>query len=117
MPGPGRRARAASQDDDRPPPVPAGHKVEVLGPAPAPASVRRDELQQIDGLMGSVLADAAAGARVDPATRPGPAFREDTQALLDHLEHLGEMREKGLLAPEEYETAKGAVMHELEARS
>jgi hypothetical protein len=57
-----------------------------------------------------------------PATdRPGDAaaeeFSEGTQALLDRLERLADLRDRGLLGAEEYETAKEAVMRELEARS
>ena len=120
MPGPGQPGRAATSGaDDRPPPVPVGHRVEVVGHAPpvAPVAGRRDELQAIDGLMESLLTEAAADAPVDPARHPDAAFPEDTQALLDRLERLGEMRDRGLLKPDEYETAKDAVMHELEARS
>lgn len=44
------------------------------------------------------------------------AFGEETQALLDRLERLADMRDRGLLDAAEYETAKDAVMRELEAR-
>ena len=114
----------------RPPPVPGGHRVEVAGP------VRKDQLQAIDALFGSAVAEAVADAvaqtPVDPlqrATTPratrcdgsgagAPAeFQEGTQALLDRLERLADMRDRGLLTTAEYETAKEAVMHEIEARS
>jgi hypothetical protein len=64
------------------------------------------------------LADGAPpGAR--PAGEPGPepSFTEGTQALLDRLERLADMRDRGLLDPDEYETAKAAIMAELEERS
>jgi hypothetical protein len=50
---------------------------------------------------------------------PSPAaeFREGTQALLDRLERLGDMRDHGLLTVEEFETAKAAVVAELEERA
>ena len=50
-------------------------------------------------------------------TSPQPAFTEGTQALLDRLERLADMRDRGLLGPEEYETAKTAIMAELEGRT
>ena len=110
----------------RPPEVQAGHRVEVAGP------VRKDQLQAIDALFGAAVADAVADAVAETARRPGrsapgrraaraaadPAeFSEGTQALLDRLERLADMRDRGLLTPEEYETAKDAVMREIEARS
>ena len=55
-----------------------------------------------------------------PEGRPGsaaePEFTEGTQALLDRLERLADMRDRGLLAPDEYETAKDRIMAELEGR-
>ena len=59
--------------------------------------------------------------RAAAAGRPGRRrirreFPEGTQALLDRLERLADMRDRGLLTPEEYETAKDAVMRELESR-
>ena len=126
--GPGQPGQpSVTVIDMRPPEVQAGHRVEVAGP------VRKDQLQAIDALFGAAVADAVADAvaeiPVDPAQRapgvprrtaePGdPAeFSEGTQALLDRLERLADMRDRGLLTPEEYETAKDAVMHEIEARS
>lgn len=63
------------------------------------------------------LADAseAAGAE-DAGPASTPAFQEGTQALLDRLERLADMRAQGLLDPDEYETAKELVLRELEAR-
>ena len=61
--------------------------------------------------MGAAVTEAAA------ATSRIPRDAESTQALLDRLERLADMRDRGLLTAEEYETAKDAVMHELEARS
>jgi hypothetical protein len=118
--GPGQPARDAS--DLRPPPVPPEHRVEVVGP------VRREQLQAIDALMGAAIADAVAETPIDPDRRdagPGaaeasaaePEFSEGTQALLDRLERLADMRDRGLLNAEEYETAKHSVMRELEART
>ena len=40
-----------------------------------------------------------------------------TQALLDRLERLADLRDRGMLGEAEYETAKDSVMRELEARS
>jgi hypothetical protein len=50
------------------------------------------------------------------AAPDGPEFAEGTQALLDRLERLADMRDRGLLEPAEYETAKDAIVRELEAR-
>ena len=59
-------------------------------------------------------------APADPLARAAasvePGFVEGDQALLDRLERLADLRERGLLAPEEYETAKDAIMRELEDR-
>jgi hypothetical protein len=114
-------AGSATVVDRRPPPVPEEHRVEVVG------TVRRDELQAIDALLGAAIAEAAADAPIDPARRaaasgvgaedPSAEFPEGTQALLDRLERLADMRDRGLLTPEEYETAKDTVMRELESRS
>jgi hypothetical protein len=79
--------------------------------------------------MGAVLTEAAAETAADPRARAGeeaPAsdgaapdadFSEGTQALLDRLERLADLRDRGLLGLDEYETAKESVMRELEARS
>jgi hypothetical protein len=111
--------------DGRPPSVPEGHRVETAGP------VRREQLQAIDALLGAAIAEAAADTPIDPAKRAATAppasvsgaadgwaeFPEGTQALLDRLERLADMRDRGLLTPDEYETAKDTVMRELESRS
>jgi hypothetical protein len=70
--------------------------------------------------MGAAVAGSAAATPDLAAHRAADApseFQEGTQALLDRLERLADMRDRGLLTSEEYETAKDAVMHELEARS
>ena len=48
---------------------------------------------------------------------PEPEFTEGTQALLDRLERLADMRDRDLLGADEYETAKATIMAELEGRS
>ena len=93
--GDGRRHASAT--------VAPEHRVEVAG------SARQDQLRAIDALMGAAVTGAAA---VAPTELP-----ESTQAMLDRLERLAGMRDRGLLTAEEYETAKDAVMHELEART
>ena len=57
-------------------------------------------------------------ARPVPATAAGGSgeFAEGKQELLDRLERLADLRDRGLLQPDEYETAKEVVMRELEAR-
>jgi hypothetical protein len=97
----------------------------------------REELAQIAADFGAAIGAVMAEVRMDPDLRvmgeadgaaqpgsgsaPGPmpeeAFTEGTQALLDRLERLADMRDRGLLAPEEYETAKATIMAELEGRS
>jgi hypothetical protein len=62
---------------------------------------------------GVAAADDAAAGIPSP---DGPEFAEGTQALLDRLERLADMRDRGLLEPAEYETAKDAIMRELETR-
>ena len=99
--------------------------------------MRKDQLQAIDALFGSAVAEAVADAvaqtpvdplqraadtagdppATDPAAGAPADFQEGTQALLDRLERLADMRDRGLLTSAEYETAKEAVMHEIEARS
>jgi hypothetical protein len=74
---------------------------------------------------GEIMAAAPATAEPAPAPAPSPApapepepeFTEGTQALLDRLERLADMRDRGLLGADEYETAKAAIMAELEGRS
>ena len=83
-------------------------------------SPRQDQLRAIDALMGAAVTEAAAETPADPARLAAEApteLPESTQALLDRLERLADMRDRGLLTAEEYETAKDAVMRELEARS
>ncbi|MEI7742224.1 MAG: SHOCT domain-containing protein [Chloroflexota bacterium] len=113
----------------------AGHHPAAAAPS-SPAAAERRELAAIAADFGAAVDHAAAQTPVaPPARRPedaagstvdsGPGadgaadkeFSEGTQALLDRLERLGDMRDRGLLEPAEYETAKEAIMHELEARS
>lgn len=81
-------------------------------------SARPDLAEQLTGIA-AVLDAAADRAEARAASKPSmerPAFGEETQALLDRLERLADMRDRGLLDAAEYETAKDAVMRELEAR-
>jgi hypothetical protein len=90
----------------------------------------REALRDIASLMGAAVADAAAETPMDPDLRAAGAlaeagggadedadFSEGTQALLDRLERLADMRDRGLLGADEFETAKEAIMRELESRS
>lgn len=62
--------------------------------------------------MGSGISLSAAEPRGPEAgERP-----ETTQGLLDRLERLAALRDRGLLSADDYETAKRAVMHDLEGR-
>jgi hypothetical protein len=96
-------------------------------------TARSTELQAIASDMGAVITEAAAETPADPRARAdGDAqaggrdghdaaadagFSEGTQALLDRLERLADLRDRGLLGLDEYETAKDSVMRELEGRS
>jgi hypothetical protein len=100
--------------DTRPPTVAPEHRVEMAG------SARQDQLRAIDALLGAAVVGAAAETPVDPARRAAgasPETQESTEALLDRLERLADMRDRSLLTAHEYETAKDAVMRELEDRS
>ncbi len=93
----------------RPPPVPASHRVEVAGGG------RQAQLQAIDSAMGKLVIDASAAAPLR-ASDGMPAPRPNRETLLEHLEKLGEMRDRGQLSADEFETLKAAVMTELEAQ-
>ena len=73
------------------------------------------EVRIAPGTVVTPLARDALDAGDDGAG--GAAFNEGTQALLDRLERLADLRDRGMLGAEEYETAKASVMRELEARS
>ena len=131
--GPGQPAQApVTVIDMRPPPVPGGHRVEVAGPVregPAAGDRRALRLRGGRGRGGCRRADPGRSAATGRRRRGRPTchgsgraaapaeFQEGTQALLDRLERLADMRDRGLLTSAEYETAKEAVMHEIEARS
>jgi hypothetical protein len=112
----------------------AGVAATVAAPAARRVSTARSaELQAIASGMGAVIIEAAAETPADPRARaggdgeagdgagPDPAadgdFSEGTQALLDRLERLADLRDRALLEPDEYETAKDSVVRELEGRS
>jgi hypothetical protein len=82
---------------------------------------RDDELRAIARDIELAVSGAMAQMPADPQARiddgPGAGFEEGTQALLDRLERLADLRDRGLLGEDEYETAKDAVMRELETRS
>jgi hypothetical protein len=103
----------------------------------------RQALAGIAADFGAAIANAVAQAPVAPGARDAdgpppaaadeapsmgegadddgaagqPGFTEGTQALLDRLERLADMRDRGLLEPAEYETAKATIMAELEGRT
>jgi hypothetical protein len=91
------------------------------------AEERYRELAGIAADLGAAIGSVMAETPVDPAARavatgdagavPEADFTEGTQALLDRLERLADMRDRDLLGPDEYETAKAAIMAELEERS
>lgn len=100
---------------------------------PMGAAETRAALAGVAALLAAASREAQAGVRVGdapdasdtpgdreaaaPGTAPGSAeFTEGTQALLDRLERLADMRAQGLLDEPEYEVAKDAVLRELAAR-
>ncbi len=136
-----RAARKAAKLPYEPDPA-TGTIIRIVGPdgvrvVPADDPEAREQMAAIAAAMEAALdkveavtpalvpdevADAA-GVQTDPgAAQPDPAgggsaeFDEGTQALLDRLERLGDMRDRGLLEPAEYETAKDAIVRELESR-
>jgi hypothetical protein len=136
--GPGQPARDAARPSGF-----AGVTAATSGPVAVHTTVQsvemkpdeaREALRDIASLMGAAVADAAAETPMDPDLRAAPTaamagggaaaglggeadFSEGTQALLDRLERLADMRDRGLLGDEEFETAKEAIMRELESRS
>ena len=105
--------RPTGAGDTRPPTVAREHRVEVAG------SARRDQLRAIDALMGAAVTEAAAATSMDPARRapgPGPSSRRARRPCSTGW-NVADMRDRGLLTAEEYETAKDAVMRGIEARS
>jgi hypothetical protein len=97
------------------------------GPATAPraglriteAASERAVLRGIATAMGAAVTQAAAETPADPLARlpDGDGFAEGTQALLDRLERLADLRDRGLLTPGEFETAKAVIVAALEARA
>jgi len=124
LPGPGQPARGAGS-------ATAAGRTTPAGPAPAarpapPAAAMADPettaLRDIASLMGAAITEAAAETPMDPRLRSATAdvdagFSEGTQALLDRLERLADMRDRGLLGEDEFETAKTAIVRELESRT
>lgn len=121
LPGPSQPARPASVR------VITSQGVEIRD---ASDPETRAQLEAIDEAMAAAITAAAATTPLDPRARQqaghgtsaeahaddSARFTEGTQALLDRLERLADMRDRGLLEPAEYETAKEAIVAELEAR-
>jgi hypothetical protein len=74
------------------------------------SAARKGELAEISADMGAAVAQALH----EPAAPDG--IEESTQALLDRLERLAHLRDRGLLGHDEYETAKETIVRELETR-
>ncbi len=133
LPGPRQRARpdsgaSAERDATADPDATAAiAKGAVTSVVDRPSPEEALELRAIASAMGAVITDAAAEIPADPERRRSAAaaeagdgeagFSEGTQALLDRLERLADMRDRGLLAADEYETAKDVIVRELEARA
>lgn len=115
-------------------PVPSRAGVTVNG-RPVGDAEARAALAGVAAALGAASRAAQSEVRVDdaldtletpgapdtpghemPAAPGGAEFTEGTQALLDRLERLADMRAQGLLDETEYEVAKDAVLRELAAR-
>ena len=86
----------------------------------APGDRERHGRRHHRGGRGHAGRSAGPGRRrhgATPRRRADAEFSEGTQALLDRLERLADLRDRGLLGQAEYDTAKESVMRELEARS
>jgi hypothetical protein len=102
----------------------AANRIPIV-PAARLSSAERRELAGIASAFGAVVECAEAGTTANPEARAAPelpadqgeAFSEGTQALLDRLERLGDMRDRGLLTADEFEAAKATIIAELESRS
>jgi hypothetical protein len=129
-----RAARKAAKVPYQPDPA-TGTIIRIVGPdgvrvVPADDPEAQEQMAAIAAAMEAALDKVEAitpalvvdGAATDvDAAADGPAadagFEEGTQALLDRLERLAVMRDRGLLEPAEYETAKDAIVRELETRT
>ena len=94
----------------------------VVTTAPARPDEAKAALRDIASLMGAAVTGVAAETPMGPGRRAAADhadadFPEGTQALLDRLERLADMRDRGLLGADEFETAKETIMRELESRS
>jgi hypothetical protein len=94
-------------------------------PADTASAAERRELAGIASAFGAAVERAEAEPAADPEARAAPelpadqgeAFSEGTLALLDRLERLGDMQDRGQLTVEEFEAAKATIIAELEERS
>lgn len=91
----------------------------------AVAAAMEAALEKVEGVTPALVVEDStvtvtgapdAGMTPGDGTAGGAEFDEGTQALLDRLERLADMRDRGLLEPAEYETAKDAIVRELESR-
>lgn len=125
---PSTRSAAAVQRPERPSREAPGYAARAarrgLVPSPAtdPAPVLLASGEDLAALVsGEVLGEGPAMAP-GPAGAPahlldGTSFQEDTQALLDRLERLAGLRDRGLLSVVEFETAKATIVAELAVRA
>ena len=96
-----------------------------IAPAASVSSAERRELAGSQPRSGAAVARAEAETAASPEARAAlelpsdesEAFTEGTQALLDRLERLADMRDRGLLTVEEFDAAKVTIIAELEDRS
>jgi hypothetical protein len=108
-PKPGR-SRAGSS-------APARPSISRARPSP-PTSAREAALSGLASSFGIAANLTAASARLGGVPDPSGAGDLDVgpaAALVDRIEALADLREKGLLEEREYEAAKAAVLRDLEA--
>jgi hypothetical protein len=102
---------------------PVGRPVAAGAGTPAGAAAMSGDpagaLREIATAIGAAVDQAAATASpAGPATASWPSgtWSEGPQALLDRLERLADMHDRGQLSDTEYAAAKDLVMRELESR-
>jgi hypothetical protein len=117
MPGPGQPPRTRESTPRPPAPSRSVASTPSHPLAPAAPTAQQRALAGIAADFGAAVARSMDETPLADLADEQPSFTEGTQALLDRLERLADMRDRGLLDPVEYETAKAAIMAELEERS
>jgi hypothetical protein len=119
LPGPGQPPRPRGPAPRSAEAVRTSHPAPTrpVVPAPSPPTAEQRALAGIAADFGAAVNRSMDETSLADLADGEAAFTEGTQALLDRLERLADMRDRGLLDATEYETAKAAIMAELEERS